>query len=494
MLGRNFDKLLPEIEQMASRALIWLLIPVALGTLRAQKPQPNPGQAIRTFRFAATDAKGEPVADLRLDEIQISDSGKRDPVSFLRFANAWVQKDTALLPHEFTNRVSGKPSASTLILVDLFNADFTERSTVCQEIVQTLTQTALPADVFLFLLAPDTSLLPIHAWATPGGTTEPAPGPWTRQISDLLKQGLLTIGKLKHADSTDANITANLTYQTLKGLGAQYAALPGQKRLVWITRGMPLMLIGPKGPPPLVFQTLLQQTATEFRQFGIPIYTVHQKDRPTADVDFSKALDSLAALTGGRDFDNEAAGRAIADAQTDTLATYVAGYYPARNDADGSFHELRVSTTRKGVRILAPTGYIAEPLKEIEQSALELAESSAFDTQDIGLRVAIDTAGNTTHFQIHVDPSDIFLQRSGRSQSGKLLLSFVYFNADSPIATEPVTIDVSLTSDQLDAAVKSGYPINVDQTIPTRISTVRIVMQDAATGITGSLNIPIASR
>jgi VWFA-related protein len=394
---------------MAGRAPVWLLIPIVLGTLRAQRAQPDPAQAVRTFRFAATDAKGQPVADLRLDEIRVSDAGKSGFVVFSRFLSAPVAKDAALLPHEFTNRVSGQPSASILILVDLFNADYTERSTACQEIIQALGKMASPANVFLFLLAPDTSLFPIHAWTTPGGTTEPALGPWTRQVGDLLKQGLQTAGKLKHADSADYDIAANLTYQALNGLGAQYAALPGQKTLVWVTRRMPL----------IVSETLLEQIGAEFSQFGIPIYTVHQEDRATENALRNRDGDSsLASLTGGRSFENEAAGRAIAEAQMDAAATYVAGYDSAANEADGKFHELRVSTTRKGIRILAPTGYTAEPLNEIEQSALGVAVSSAFDTQDMGLRAAIEMTGNTTHFQIYVDPSDIVLQRNGRTQTG----------------------------------------------------------------------------
>jgi hypothetical protein len=156
---------------MASRAAIWLLIPISVGMLRAQQSQ------VRTFRFAATDAKGKPVSDLHLDEIRISEAGKPDTVAFLRFATM-------------------QASASTLILLDLFNADFTEQSNACQEIILTLTQLPSSGNVFLFLLAPDTSLFAIHAWTTPES-------PWTGQIGDLLKQGLQTVGKLKHANSID---------------------------------------------------------------------------------------------------------------------------------------------------------------------------------------------------------------------------------------------------------------------------------------------------
>jgi VWFA-related protein len=468
---------------MANRVAICLLMPIAFGTLPAQKSQPNSEQMVRTFRFAATDAHGRPVADLRPDEIRISDDGKRGSVAFSRFVSAPVAKTAGLLPHEFTNRVSGRPSASTLILVDLFNADFTERSTACQEIIKTLGEMASPENVYLFLLAPDTSLFPIHSWTTPGGDPEPSSGSWTRRIGDLLKQGLQTAGKLRHAASTDYNVNANRTYRTLQTLGANYAALPGQKRLVWVTRGSPLMLIRFQAPSPP--QTLLQQTGRNFRQFGIPIYEVGGK--------VTEDSLSIASLTGGRSFENEAAARAIAEAQTDATATYLAGYYTA--NADGNFHKLGVSTTRKGVRILASGGYVADPLNEIEQSAQALAVSSAFDMRDIGLRATIHTSGKTTHFQIHVDPGDLFLQRSGHSQTDSLLLSFVYFSVGgSPIATAPVKVNVNLTSDPLDAAVKNGYPIDVDQIVPAGMKKVRIVVQDAATGVTGALSVPIASQ
>jgi hypothetical protein len=201
------------------------------------------------------------------------------------------------------------------------------------------------------------------------------------------------------------------------------------------------------------------------------------------------------SLPGGGGGESEAAARAIAEAQADAAATYLAGYYPAARDSDGKFHELHVSTTRKGVRILAPSGYTADPLTEIGQSVLGVAVSSAFDVQDVGFRAAIDTSGTTAHFKICVDPGDLFLQRSGASQTGKLLLSFVYFNAGGPqIATEPVIVNMNLTGGQFDAAVKSGYPINVVQTVPAGTSKVRIIVQDAETGITGSLSIPMVSQ
>jgi hypothetical protein len=238
---------------------------------------------------------------------------------------------------------------------------------------------------------------------------------------------------------------------------------------------------------------LLQQTGADFQRLGIPIYTVHQKEIHTANVNKAIALDSLAALTGGRNFEDEAVGRAIADAQVDARATYRAGYYWSDKNADGKFHELRVSTTRKGAKTLAPDGYTAEPLENIEQSAMELVQARPYDTSDIGLRVSFDTSGTTTHFQIHVDLRDLPLARTAASPNGKLLLAFVYTNAAGErTATEPVSTTANLTPSQRDAAMKDGYLVTVDQALPAGTTKVRVAILDASTGIAGSVSVPVA--
>lgn len=460
-----------------------LLIFGAIGTLPwlgAQSRELNPEQTVRMFQFVATDAKGQPITDLRPDEILVSDQGKRRPLAFSQFQARAAPAPAALGPHEFSNRGGAPFPASTLILIDLFNADFDEHSTVWDQTIRTLEKAKSSESAFLFLLAPDATLLPIHTWT--------APGPSTGQAPELLDQGFRAAEKHKRLAAPDAN----LTYQALKMLGAQYAAMPGPKRLIWLMRGMPLTVMAPNGPLPLAFQTLLQQTGVDFQRLGIPIYTVHQKEIHTGNVNKAIALDSLAALTGGRNFEEEAVGPAIADTQTDARATYQAGYYWNDKDADNKFHELRVSTNRKGARILAPDGYMAEPVENIAASALQLAQTRALDTSDIGLRVSLETLETNTHFQIHVDPRDLLLQQARGSQACKLFLAFVYTDADGErTATEPVSTNVDSVPSQSDATIKNDYLVTVDQTLPAGTTKVRVVVLDASTGIAGSLSVPI---
>jgi hypothetical protein len=88
------------MSRISKWAALWLLI------LHAA----NAAEMVRTFPLVATDAKGQPVTDLRPAEIQVEVAGKRTPAAFLRFLPARKQADGATF--------SG---ASTLILLDLFN-------------------------------------------------------------------------------------------------------------------------------------------------------------------------------------------------------------------------------------------------------------------------------------------------------------------------------------------------------------------------------------
>ena len=217
---------------MAARVAGCLLILIALGTrlpLAAQTPKPeqtpksDPAQIFRSFRLVATGADGQPVADLRPEEIQISDEGKRYPLVFARLLGA-PSKAAALGPREFSNRAQDRFSASTLILLDLLNANITERGAAWNEAIQSLEGLEHADDVFLYLLTPDASLFAVHAWPAPGTLAESSSMPWTRDVRPLLAQALHTVERLKPPNLTAApGLTVQPTYRALADLATQYA-------------------------------------------------------------------------------------------------------------------------------------------------------------------------------------------------------------------------------------------------------------------------------
>jgi hypothetical protein len=67
----------------------------------------------------------------------------------------------------------------------------------------------------------------------------------------------------------------------------------------------------------------------------------------------------LADLTGGRVYSGPEAEKAIIQSMEDARARYQLAY--AAPVPDGKYHKLRVACIRPGIRILAQTGYFADP-------------------------------------------------------------------------------------------------------------------------------------
>jgi len=70
----------------------------------------------------------------------------------------------------------------------------------------------------------------------------------------------------------------------------------------------------------------------------------------------------LAEETGGRYYDaskKDTAASVFAQIEEDLRNLYVVGFSIPEADRDGKFHELRIETTRAGVKIRARKGYIA---------------------------------------------------------------------------------------------------------------------------------------
>jgi len=105
-------------------------------------------------------------------------------------------------------------------------------------------------------------------------------------------------------------------------------------------------------------------------------------------------LNEFADMTGGRPNNGKDIGAAITQAMNDARTSYQLGYYSPFEAGDGKFHKLRVTCTRKGVRIQAKTGYYAWP-QDPEAEALQtirLAVSQPSDAAEIGLRATISPA------------------------------------------------------------------------------------------------------
>lgn len=156
-----------------------------------------------------------------------------------------------------------------------------------------------------------------------------------------------------------------------------------RKAMVYVSEGAvlsPDMMIsermGPAIPAMNAQQTYreLDETFKGAREAGLPIYTIDPRGIPDCSAvrgscdyppwpNIRKQQDVMrmvAENTGGLAFvNNSDITRAVHDIVTDNDSYYLLGYYPDPIAHDGTFHEVKVSVKRPGLRVRARDGYNA---------------------------------------------------------------------------------------------------------------------------------------
>ena len=203
----------------------------------------------------------------------------------------------------------------------------------------------------------------------------------------------------------DVAVRVQITYSALSAIAAELSRVPGHKNIVWVTDGVPIEL-GPNRSDTgdfVDFTPLLRQMSDEFDRSGVAIYPVRQimlgtpthiDDGPApapangaAGLGSLDTLEQFAEMTGGRPDAGKDIGAAVRQAIADARTSYQVGYYPPEKNWDDKYHKLRVTCTRKGVRIQAKTGYYAwrEGPGAKADEAIESTVPTTFDAAEIGL-------------------------------------------------------------------------------------------------------------
>ena len=264
--------------------------------------------------------------------------------------------------------------------------------------------------LYLYLLTLDGRLFPVHGLPPQGAVSPPEGAPWTRQIKPLLEGALRDVQQTRPVD-IDVAVRVQITYSALSAIAAELSRVPGHKNIVWITDGVPIEL-GPNRSDTgdfVDFTPLLRQMSDEFDRSGVAIYPVRQimlgtpthiDDGPApapangaAGMGSMDTLDQFAELTGGRPDAGKDIGAAVRQAINDARTSYQIGYYPPETNWDDKYHKLRVTCTRKGVRIQAKTGYYAwrEGPGAKAEEAIESTIPTTFDAAEIGLRATLSS-------------------------------------------------------------------------------------------------------
>jgi len=473
---------------------------LALAFLGAQD-QPR----LVSLNVVAVDSQGQPVTDLTQEEFQVVDDGKRQQTVFFRHLDSKPPQVRTPEPGEFSNGGRANARHVTLILFDLLNEHFDTRALTANQIVEQLGDIENADDLYLYLLTLDGRLFAVHGL---NGTETGRPqdgGPWTRQIKPLLDQALRTVQTIRPIDSADVNVRLGLTFDALQQIAAPLAAFPGRKNIVWVTDGVPISL-GSRSSytgEPIDFTPQLRQLSEWFDRSGVTIYPVRQVMLGSPDgmggtgdgaLDF---LNTLSGLTGGRPNGSKDVGMAVKQAMRDLRSSYQIGYFPPEKNWNNKFHNLRVTCTRKGVRVQARTGYYAwqEAAGARADRAIGAAVKEQFDAAEIGLRGTFERDPKNARqvkLAARIAANDVTLVQEGGQYVGKLRVACVQYRPDGRTTGSAIApFDLSYDAAARDQALKEGIPFQKSVTLEDVVSRVRFIVFDSDSDTIGSLTMAV---
>jgi VWFA-related protein len=492
---------------MRRLALIGLVVVAVLTGQKKQRDQEaGSSPKLITLNVSAMEANGERPGDLTEADFQVFEDGKPQKIaSFVK--NDGRQKPAVkLAPHEFSNRSGAAIPHATLILFDLMNDRMGAKGYAWNEIIHTLGSLEHNDYVYLYLLGLDGAFYPVHGLPDAEAARQPDDGSWMRDVKTLLDAAMTKSMRVRPVELEDTNYRVITTLNALGAISSRLAAIPGRKNLVWITRGIPIA-IGPRRSYTgdfIDYGPLVQGLATNLERSEIALYPVDimppgmnvggdasngdaAANAPGAGMGSADTLQQFADLTGGQAFLNNNVRDAIKQATGDAFMSYLISYYSTKPGTDGKYHKIKVTCSRKSVKVHSKAGYYAwgDPLitRNQQEATLDAAIGSQFDASQIGISAVVSPSPkffSSVHLEISID-------RGGLSnpEEGHLLVTLADIHQGGKKGVSPTSA--------LDYKAGTGpIPFPQERTVDGTVESVRVIVMDGRTNAVGTLTVPIA--
>ncbi len=461
------------------------------------------------LNVVALDSHNQPITDLKPEELRITDSGKPQTVVFFRHRDDSLAATPKLALNEVSNRGRGNVPRATMILFDMLNERFGTRGTSASRLVHDLQSLESADYLYLYLITLDGKLVPIHGLPGPGGEADNSTGgPWTKDAKALLDRAFRSYTQMRPVDEEDPTYRIMLTYSALDAAANELARAPGRKNLVWLTDGVPIEL-GPNRSDTgeaVDFRPQLRLLSETFDRAGVAIYPARQVMMGSPDsmggpgttgMGSMDTLSEFADLTGGRPDAGKDIGAAVRQAIVDARTSYQLGYYPPDSNWDDKFHKLKVTCTRKGVKLQVKTGYYAwrEPAGARAEQAMDSMTKTMFDAAEVGLRATLAASPanpQAKRLSAKIDARDLALVHEGDTYNADLRYSVIGYNSQGQFRRGPIQpLDLRLTPEARDKALAEGIGVFEDLALSPEIVKIRLAVFDRASHAVGSLTIPI---
>ena len=375
------------------------------------------------FTLIAIDKDGNPVTDLKKEEIVVKDKGRPRDLAVFRYEGGEQQR---IVPPElptgiFTNSpdlTPGAPRNVTAIVLDTLNTQPREQTWVKAQAMRYLGGLMNNTRVAVYLLGQDLTV--VHDFSDDDASLrerighipirEPAPtlgmiDDMAREMDNLLSWmeaqrmpvpvivALLQGERFAH-QSADEQRTRT-TLQLLEGLGDHLAGITGRKSVVWFGSSITMLSITGNlekntAGGSISHEELIRDTARRLAQQGVTMYMFDARGmqveaNSTAEIykarssirgnpndpyerlkanaalsaDTTPAMAKFADITGGRFYWNT---NDVGHAVDEIVADSEGTYslgFYADGEPDDKWHNLDVSVTRKGVKLQHRDGYMS---------------------------------------------------------------------------------------------------------------------------------------
>ncbi len=382
--------------------LVLVLLLTAAVAAQEQKPAPaDPPPQQPIFRagtdlvrvdVTVTQRGDEPVADLKMEDFEVSEDDVPQTVETLKFIQVDGTRQSNLdEPLEIRSKEHAMLEASRedvrLFAIFLDDYHISKRPDITLPLREALTKfvNQLGPNDLVALMEPLTTLYDLK---------------YTRSKSDLLARIRNFEGRygetfpvksvIEEAQLSQRNwmeLRSGVTLSALKALATQMGGLrDGRKSILFFSQG-------PGVRPGSPNDQLMREIDEAANRGNVTIHVIDP--RPLGSVGFGgdTVLRRIAADTGGRAILNtNNPMEQLKGVMADASAYYLVGYAPTRKTNDGRFHEIKVRVKRRGVRVSARHGYWAASEKELTAAA-----EAAATPVNVGLTTALSTMSDSVN-------------------------------------------------------------------------------------------------
>jgi VWFA-related protein len=335
------------------------------------------------------------------------------------------------------------------------------------------------------------------------------------------------------AVSYDLERRTGITFEALDELARALGGLPGRKNVIWVTGDLPFTLNPdnrvmtdaelsedlPSFNTRRVDEHSSGDYAATARRAGaeqirdadarlaaaqIALYPVDARGLSISlDQDAQEVMREMARDTGGRAYVNQnEIKQGVERAMQDTSATYTLGYYTTNKKWDGKYRNIKIKVDRQGLALQHRRGYFAldptqvKGYKPGQEVAAALGDAVPATQVAFSARVLPSpSAKGKLGVDFLVDASTLTAEDgSGGKKMNVLFYATTFSQNGKMLGSQSQKVDQTFNSSDYQQIMQHGMMLHLDLTPPSHATQLRLAVQDARTGLVGTIDAPLTTQ